>query len=112
VGKRVIRLHDRDGDGLFTSTGERNDFFVAGAGPVLDTRQLALIPSPPFCGSADFDCNGDIGTDADISAFFACLSGTCPAAPCHNSADFNGDGDTGTDADIEAFFRVLGGASC
>ncbi len=33
VGKRVIRLHDRDGDGLFTSPGERTDFFVAGARP-------------------------------------------------------------------------------
>jgi autotransporter-associated beta strand protein len=65
-----------------------------------------------FCGSADFNCDGDIGTDSDISAFFACLSGQCPALPCVSSADFNGDGDTGTDTDIEAFFRVLGGGSC
>ncbi len=64
------------------------------------------------CGSADFNCDGDVGTDADIAGFFACLSGDCPAPPCSNSADFNGDGDVGTDADIEAFFRVLGGGSC
>jgi hypothetical protein len=64
------------------------------------------------CGSADFDCDGDVGTDADIEAFFACIAGTCPAAPCTNSADFNNDGDIGTDADIEAFFRVLGGGPC
>jgi uncharacterized membrane protein len=64
------------------------------------------------CGSADFNCDGDIGTDADIESFFACLSGACPAAPCTSSADFNADGDTGTDADIEAFFRVLGGGNC
>jgi hypothetical protein len=64
------------------------------------------------CGSADFDCDGDTGTDADIEAFFACLSGTCPPAPCNSTADFDSDGDTGTDADIEAFFRVLGGAVC
>jgi glucose/arabinose dehydrogenase len=64
------------------------------------------------CGSADFNCDGDIGTDADIEAFFACLGGTCPLPPCFNSADFNGDGDIGTDADIEAFFRVLGGGTC
>jgi hypothetical protein len=64
------------------------------------------------CGSADFNCDGDIGTDADIEAFFACLSGSCPAPPCASSADFNGDGDTGTDADIEAFFRVLAGGDC
>jgi hypothetical protein len=65
------------------------------------------------CGSADFNCDGDTGTDADIQAFFACLSGAnCPVAPCTNSADFNHDGDVGTDSDIESFFRVLGGGSC
>jgi uncharacterized membrane protein len=69
-----------------------------------------LTGTPPTCGSADFNHDGDTGTDADIEAFFACLSGNCCAA-C-DSADFNGDGDTGTDADIEAFFRVLGGGPC
>ncbi len=73
---------------------------------------IRVTPSAPTCGTADFNCDGDIGTDSDINAFFACLSGTCPAAPCTNSADFNGDGDVGTDADIEAFFRVLAGGSC
>ncbi len=66
----------------------------------------------PACGSADFNCDGDIGTDSDINAFFACLSGNCPALPCISNADFNGDGDVGTDGDIEAFFRVLGGGHC
>ncbi len=65
-----------------------------------------------MCGSADFNCDGDLGTDSDISAFFACLSGSCPPPPCTSTADFNGDGDLGTDADIEAFFRVLAGGSC
>jgi hypothetical protein len=60
--------------------------------------------------SADFNGDGDTGTDADIEAFFACLAGNCCAA-C-GSADFNGDGDTGTDADIESFFRVLAGGAC
>jgi hypothetical protein len=64
------------------------------------------------CGSADFNCDGDIGTDADIEAFFACLAGSCPVSPCQNNADFNDDGDIGTDADIEAFFRVLAGGAC
>jgi hypothetical protein len=59
---------------------------------------------------ADFDGDGDTGTDADIEAFFACLAGTC-CATC-GSADFNADGDTGTDADIESFFRVLAGGPC
>src|SRR5207253_1607283 len=36
----------------------------------------------PTCGSADFDCDGDTGTDFDIQAFFACLGGSCPPPPC------------------------------
>jgi hypothetical protein len=64
----------------------------------------------PGCGSADFNDDGDSGTDADIEAFFACIAGSC--CPACGSADFNGDGDAGTDADIESFFRVLGGGQC
>jgi hypothetical protein len=64
------------------------------------------------CGSADFNCDGDIATDADIEAFFACIAGNCPPPPCTSTADFNGDGDFATDADIEAFFRVLAGGTC
>jgi hypothetical protein len=64
------------------------------------------------CGSADFNCDGATGTDADIESFFSCLSGTCPPLPCTSNSDFNGDGAAGTDADIEAFFRVLSGGSC
>lgn len=67
---------------------------------------------PPPCQSADFNCDGDIGTDADIEAFFACIAGNCPPPPCTSTADFNGDGDIGTDADIESFFRVLAGGTC
>ncbi|HYE61149.1 MAG TPA: hypothetical protein VD997_04065 [Phycisphaerales bacterium] len=67
-------------------------------------------PLPPLCGTADFNGDGDTGTDQDIEAFFACLGGTC--CPLCGTADFNFDGDTGTDQDIEAFFRVLGGGSC
>jgi hypothetical protein len=70
------------------------------------------ITVAPVCGSADFNCDGDVGTDADIEAFFACLGGNCPDVPCPSNADFNGDGDVGTDSDIEAFFRVLGGGAC
>src|SRR6185436_18626440 len=71
---------------------------------------LVRLHAASHCGSADFNGDGDTGTDADIEAFFACLAGNC-CASC-GSADFNGDGDTGTDQDIEAFFRVLGGGSC
>ena len=72
---------------------------------------LRVVQGAPSCYSADFDGDGDTGTDADIEAFFACLAGTC-CPNCPASADFNGDGDTATDADIEAFFRVLAGGSC
>ncbi len=39
-----------------------------------DVVVTAILP----CGSADFNCDGDVGTDQDIDAFFACLSGNCP----------------------------------
>jgi hypothetical protein len=70
---------------------------------------VARWETPPAC-CADFNHDGDVGTDADIESFFACLAGACCAA-C-GSADFNGDGDIGTDADIESFFRVLAGGGC
>ena len=79
-----------------------------GFGEQPGTHTLRFAP----CGTADFDCDGEGGTDADIEAFFACLAGNCPAVPCPSSADFDGDGDTATDADIEAFFRVLAGGAC
>jgi hypothetical protein len=60
---------------------------------------------------ADFNGDGDTGTDSDIEAFFECLAGSC-CQTCPPTADFNGDGDVGTDADIASFFRVLAGGSC
>ncbi len=71
---------------------------------------IAVVQGLPSCYTADFDGDGDTGTDADIEAFFACLAGQC--CPACASADFNGDGDTGTDADIESFFRILAGGPC
>jgi hypothetical protein len=77
-----------------------------------DNTACTSCGSAGTCGSADFDCDGDTATDADIEAFFRCVAGTCPAAPCASTADFDGDGDSATDADIEAFFRVLAGGHC
>jgi hypothetical protein len=71
---------------------------------------VATISIPQFPCTPDFNGDGDIGTDADISDFFSCLAGNC--CPACGPADFNGDGDVGTDADIESFFRVLAGGSC
>jgi hypothetical protein len=80
---------------------------------IIQTTQSVLVRvvsggSP--CWNADFDGDGDVGTDADIQAFFACLAGNC-CTTCA-SPDFDGDGDTGTTADIEAFFRILAGGPC
>jgi hypothetical protein len=79
-------------------------------GPFRGPTLVVFARATSTCGSADFDGDGDTGTDADIEAFFACLGGNC-CGTC-GTADFDGDGDTGTDADIEAFFRVLGGGNC
>jgi trimeric autotransporter adhesin len=76
------------------------------------TTNAAVISITSACSTADFDGDGDTGTDADIEAFFACLAGNCCPTCWHLGADFNGDGDTGTDGDIEAFFRVLAGGAC
>jgi hypothetical protein len=122
-------------DGPLTISGQQVATISGSA-----TAELTLVPGPAFtsatfnclisntcgsattasaslvhlacCGTADFDGDGDIGTDADIEAFFACLAGNCCPTCFVLGADFNADGDTGTDADIEAFFRVLAGGNC
>ena len=99
----TIVVVPRDPQGAATFAGAGN---ASWAGP----RLVFFVPVGYSCGSADFNGDGDVGTDADIYAFFACLAGDCcPTCMC---PDFNGDGDVGTDADIEAFFRVLAGGPC
>jgi subtilisin family serine protease len=87
----------------------RDDYYGHG---LINAAAARAYIAAHLCGSADFNCDGDVGTDADIESFFSCLAGSCPPPPCRSTADFNGDGDVGTDADIEAFFRVLAGGSC
>jgi hypothetical protein len=99
-----------------SGTPPDSDFLVATVsfdlppGFSISSTQGWTDPNPPPCGSADFDGDGDLGTDSDIESFFSCLAGNC-CATC-GSADFNNDGDLGTDADIESFFRVLAGGTC
>jgi hypothetical protein len=104
--------YDTNNDGLF----EDPTVFGGNAASVDESYNVVLyvgnITPAGFCGSADFNCDGDVGTDADIESFFACVAGNCPQPPCMSTGDFNGDGDVGTDADIEAFFRVLAGGTC
>jgi hypothetical protein len=92
IARVLIAAHSLPGDSVYAM--------------IIDDVSMTLQP----CGSADFNGDGDIGTDQDIEAFFACLAGNC--CPTCGSTDFNGDGDIATDADIEAFFRVLAGGTC
>ncbi len=103
-----VQPNSPDTNGRFhirSTTG--NNGFATGGGVLVNNDACGAV-----CGTADFDGDGDVGTDADIEAFFACLGGNCCATCFPGGADFNGDGDTGTDADIEAFFRVLSGGNC
>jgi len=111
-GGILAAFNGQSWDGAWTLT--ISDQGLGDPGSVTSATLFNPVPyvCPAGCGSADFNCDGDIGTDADIEAFFACLGGNCPAAPCGSDADFNNDGDLGTDADIESFFRVLGGGPC
>jgi hypothetical protein len=95
--------HDCNGNGI-------PDSCEIAADPDLDRNHNGVLDRCEGTCSADFNGDGDVGTDADIQAFFACIAGNC-CATC-GSADFNGDGDVGTDADIESFFRVLAGGPC
>ncbi|HYE63006.1 MAG TPA: hypothetical protein VD997_13500 [Phycisphaerales bacterium] len=97
---------------LFASGVSADGRIIIGQGYYNNALHGFILTLPPPCGAADFNNDGDTGTDADIEAFFACLGGhCCPRCP-EAGADFNADGDTGTDQDIEAFFRVLGGGTC
>ncbi len=106
-GDRTIGIENADGSLAYSTPSASH----SGEG------QLVTFVAPPsvcgpVCGTADFDGDGDTGTDADIEAFFSCLAGNCCATCWSLGADFNADGDVGTDADIEAFFRVLAGNPC
>ncbi|GEM_PF-2894195 len=99
------------GEGTIGFTGPGGNGGGAGGNPPIFEMRIIPAPPPP-CGTADFDGDGDVGTDADIEAFFTCLAGFCCPTCWHLGADFDGDGDVGTDADIESFFRVLAGGLC
>lgn len=117
VSSRILRLRlgvNNRNYGLYLKgigRDEAGEIYFCGStflGPTGHAGVIQKMVAIP-CGSADYNGDGDAGTEADIEAFFACLSGDC--CPACNP-DFNGDGDIGTDADIEAFFRVLAGGTC
>ena len=105
------RLRDAlDGAGVENAFRLATGWGHGSVGAEINTEAAAWIATRLLACSADFDHDGDTGTDADIEAFFACLAGDC--CPACGTADFNADGDVGTDADIESFFRVLAGGPC
>jgi hypothetical protein len=79
---------------------------LTGAGVVWYFQDGVGSSYAAYGGLADFNGDGDEGTDADIEDFFRCLADGCP------SVDFDDDGDPGTDADIRCFFTVMGGRPC
>jgi hypothetical protein len=77
------------------------------------TLLVTGIPVPTLAPCPnDYNSDGTTMDDADIEAFFACLSGRCCPACFVGRGDYNLDGDYGTDQDIESFFRVLAGGAC
>jgi hypothetical protein len=89
-----------------------DDGLTVGGNGIFQGTAAGFIATLPKCGTADFNGDGDAGTDQDIEAFFACIAGSCCASCWPLGSDFNNDGDYGTEQDIEAFFRVLGGHPC
>ena len=102
-GKRIVRLHDANGDNVF-SAAESSVVFES-AGGITEVRALMIIPSPsPTPCPADF--NQDGGVDGgDIEAFFSEWEAGNAAA------DVNRDG--GVDGgDIEYFFQRWEAGGC
>ncbi|MGD9689883.1 MAG: hypothetical protein AB7K52_09560 [Phycisphaerales bacterium] len=94
-GPRIIALVDLDGDGAFTSTGERSTLFANTSGMVAAARGLALFPCPG-------DFNRDLTTDADdLGDFINCYFAT----PSCDRADFNDDANVDAD-DLGDFINV------
>jgi len=91
--------------GWFAGMGGDRDHLSAPGYDELGYRELRNLLLD-YC-SADFNGDGDVGTDLDIEAFFRALGGIGPG-----DVDIDKDEDVGTDLDIEAFFRVLGGGTC
>jgi V8-like Glu-specific endopeptidase len=89
-------------NGQATSLGVTNGVFGSSYG-------LAARDVKVGC-SADFDGDGDPGTDADVEAFFRAMAGS-PCPTC-GSTDIDGDGEASTDFDVEAFFRAMAGEGC
>jgi hypothetical protein len=107
AGKKVYRLHDSDGDGLFSAAGERSVFFANSPLLVGDVRQIAALP---IRRPGDLNCDGVVDK-FDIDSFVLAL--TDPAAYDAAIPDFdvyNADFDFDaliTNCDIQPFVACL-----
>ncbi|MBX3409537.1 MAG: hypothetical protein KF859_06585 [Phycisphaeraceae bacterium] len=102
-GKRIIRLRDEDGDGLFSA--DEATVIFSGAPLVNEVRQMIEFPFT-FAPPCPADFNNDGGVDgADVEAFFLAWEAG------DTIADVNGDG--GVDgADVETFFSAWEAGGC
>lgn len=102
-GIKIYRLHDIDGDGLFTSAGERTLFFANTSGLLLQVRQINILPAA--C-PGDGDGDRSVGL-ADIAGV---INGWAGPACLGNNGDLDGDGMVGL-ADIALVINNWG-TSC
>jgi len=101
-GKRIILLHDANGDGDFMDVGERTDYYTNPGSLMGDVRQVSILPVP---GDVNRDGLRDL---SDIDAYVNVLTGS-DIDPFHRlAADVNKD--SSTDArDTQHFCDLLTG---
>ncbi|MFO0832175.1 MAG: hypothetical protein U0637_10055 [Phycisphaerales bacterium] len=115
-GKRIIRLADLNGDGLFTGAGERTTFLANSLSILGDVRNIAVVrdvPTGPVCDSIDFNHDGLFPDTADIDDFLSVFSGgPCSNDPQCGDIDFNNDGLFPDTTDIDSLLSVFSGGAC
>lgn len=101
-GKRVIRLHDADDDGLFDNTTERTTYFAGTGTAVSDIRQMSILS---ILGDVNRDGVRDV---ADVPAIVDVLLDLEPRGSHRAAADVNRDGVT-NGLDIAVMTQLLTG---
>lgn len=108
-GKKIYRLTDLDGDGRFSTAGERDVYFDNVVPTVGDLRQIAVLP---LRAPADMNCDGAVDF-FDIDPFLGALfdaAGYAAAYPDCNRHNADCNLDFAVDFfDIDAFLALLFG---
>jgi hypothetical protein len=97
TGNRIVALDDLDNDSLFSSVGERSDFFANSTLILGDVRQVNIVPCP-----ADWDRSKSI-TPADVAAFVNDWSASVAGGTFQADFDYSG---AATPADVAAFVNA------